>query len=183
MTPSDDDRDDVTRLVVGEEPRLDGDAVARESGVSREMSTRLWRALGFPDTGDAVAYGQTDVDALRLGRELIDSGLVTQDTAIRLARAVGQTMARLADWQVSTLIDAANGATDSPTNRLRAAMELADELAPSFEHLMVYAWRRHLAAAATRAEDLSESELARLTHTQTVGFADMSRFSLLSNDL
>lgn len=181
MTPSD---DDVTRLTVGEEPQFDGEAVARQSGVSREMSTRLWRALGFPDMGDAVAYGQGDVDALRLGRELIESGLVTEATAIRLARAVGQTMARLADWQVSALIEAANGEDGEQSgSQLNAAMDLADELAPSFEHLMVYAWRRHLVAAATRAEDLSEAELARLIHTESVGFADMSRFSLLSNDL
>lgn len=186
---------DAIRLTAGERPQFDGETVARQSGVSRETSTRLWRALGFPDTGDAVAYGQGDVDALRLGRELIESGLVTEATVIRLARAVGQTMARLADWQVSALIEAANSndtdSNDTDGNRadaesgsqLSAAMDLADELAPSFEHLMVYAWRRHLAAAATRAEDLSEADLARLTHTQSVGFADMSRFSLLSNDL
>src|SRR5699024_3419182 len=186
---------DAIRLTAGERPQFDGETVARQSGVSRETSTRLWRALGFPDTGDAVAYGQGDVDALRLGRELIESGLVTEATVIRLARAVGQTMARLADWQVSALIEAANSndtdSNDTDGNRadaesgsqLSAAMDLADELAPSFEHLMVYAWRRRLAAAATRAEDLSEADLARLTHTQSVGFADMSRFSLLSNDL
>src|SRR5699024_4018101 len=83
-----DDGADAIRLTAGERPQFDGEAVARQSGVSRETSTRLWRALGFPDTGDAVAYGQGDVDALRLGRELIESGLVTEATVIRLARAV-----------------------------------------------------------------------------------------------
>src|SRR5699024_5750686 len=78
-----DDRADAIRLTAGERPQFDGEAVARQSGVSRETSTRLWRALGFPDTGDAVAYGQGDVDALRLGRELIESGLVTEATVIR----------------------------------------------------------------------------------------------------
>src|SRR5690625_709148 len=99
-------------------------------------------------------------------------------------------MARLAVWQVSALIEEAKSNDKNRSHedaesgsQLSAAMELVDELAPSFEHLMVYAWRRHLAAAATRAEDLSEADLARLTHTQSVGFADMSRFSLLSNDL
>lgn len=177
------DGDDVARLVVGEEPRFSGDDVARESGVERDTSTRFWRALGFPDTGDAVAYGHGDVEALRLVRGIIESGILTEDNAVRLARAVGQTMARLADWQVTTLIDAAHRDVDTPTHRLRAAMDLADSLTPTFEHLMIYAWRRHLAASATRAEDLSEDELAQLTQTQTVGFADISRFSLLSNDL
>lgn len=178
-----DERDDVARLIIGDEPRFDAEAVARESGVDRTTSTRLWRALGFPDTGDAVAYGNHDVAALRLARELIDSQLITEDTAVRLARSVGQTMARLADWQVTTLIEAASPDSDTSRDRLRAAMELADELTPAFEHLMMYAWRRHLAASATRAEDLSDTELAQLTQTQTVGFADMSRFSLLSNDI
>src|SRR5699024_11573427 len=123
------------------------------------------------------------VDALRLGRELIESGLVTEATVIRLARAVGQTMARLADWQVSALIEAANSndtdSNDTDGNRadaesgsqLSAAMDLADELAPSFEHLMVYAWRRHLAAAASRADVLCVSALALLTKLSTASFA------------
>lgn len=178
--------DDIARLIVGEEPRFTGDDVARESGVDRATSMRLWRALGFPDAGDTVAYGYNDVEALRVAGGAIQSGLLTEDTAVRLARAVGQTIARLADWQVTTLIEAADNATDTPSTpsgRLRAAMDVADELTPAFEHLVIYAWRRHLAASAARAEDLSETELARLTQTQTVGFADMSRFSVLSNDL
>ena len=34
----------------------------------------------------------------------VDSGAVDFDTAVNLTRGVGQTMARLADWEVSTLV-------------------------------------------------------------------------------
>ena len=48
---------------------------------------------------------------------------------------------------------------------------------------MIYAWRRHLAAAAARMEALGAADAELLSTTMTVGFADMSRFSALSNEL
>ena len=34
----------------------------------------------------------------------VDSGLIDFDLAVTLTRAVGQTMARLADWEVAALV-------------------------------------------------------------------------------
>ncbi|MFI5426228.1 adenylate/guanylate cyclase domain-containing protein [Aeromicrobium sp. UC242_57] len=48
---------------------------------------------------------------------------------------------------------------------------------------MVYAWRRHLAAAAARIEALGAADEELLSTQMTVGFADLSRFTSLSNDL
>src|SRR5690606_18569047 len=121
---------------------------------------RLWRALGFADTADSVAYGDPDVEALASVATAIDQGRLDEQTVFRMARALGNTMARLADWQVSTLVeqvehDVEGGKSGS---RLEAAVGLAATASKGFEQLMLYAWRRHLAAAAARIEALGAAD-------------------------
>ena len=52
-----------------------------------------------------------------------------------------------------------------------------------FEQLLVYAWRRHLAAAVARVEALGANDEDLHTTQVTVGFADMVSFTALSNQL
>ena len=93
--------------------------------------------------------------------EVVDSGAIDFDMAVNLTRAVGQTMARLADWEVATLIgrveemEAGEQATGS---RLGSALRLVETVNGPFESLLIYAWRRHLAAAAARVEALGANE-------------------------
>jgi adenylate cyclase len=54
---------------------------------------------------------------------------------------------------------------------------------PSFEELLVYAWRRHLAAAVGRIEALGAEDSDLHTLVVTVGFADLVRFTNLSNGI
>ena len=112
--------------------------------------------------------------------------LIDVDTAVMLTRAMGQTMARLADWEVGTLLhrvqelersDAATG------SRTETAMRLVEDLNPPFEELLAYAWRRHLAAAVARLEALGASEEDLRTTQLTVGFADIVSFTALSNEV
>jgi adenylate cyclase len=51
---------------------------------------------------------------------------------------------------------------------------------PPFEHLMMYAWRRHLAAAVGRVEALGAGDADLHTQSGTVGFADLVSFTRLS---
>ena len=44
-------------------------------------------------------FTEADLDALRIVWDLIQRGLLDDDTAIVLARSLGQSTARLADWQ------------------------------------------------------------------------------------
>jgi adenylate cyclase len=105
---------------------------------------------------------------------------------VRLTRALGQTMARLADWEVATLaarveqLEAGEQATGS---RIGSALRLAEEVGVPFERLMIYAWRRHLAAAVARVEVLGANDADLHTTEVTVGFADLVRFTALSNEL
>jgi adenylate cyclase len=163
--------------------------VAAETGATLEQAQRLWRALGFPDRGGERAFTQADADAVSTLLRLVEDGAIDFDMAVDLTRAVGQTMARLADWEVGTLIhrvqemasdDEANGAGGS---RATAALQLVDALNEPFERLLVYVWRRHLAAATARVEALGAIDADLHTTQVTVGFADIVQFTALTNRL
>jgi adenylate cyclase len=160
--------------------------VAAEAGVPVERARRLWRALGFPDTGDAPAFTEADVEALTLVVQTVADGAIDFETTVRLTRAVGSSMARLADWQVSTLterIEATAPGSSPPEIRLSSALRLVEQVGPAFEKLLVYVWRRHLAAAVGRIEALSAAEEDLRAADLTVGFADLVDFTAMSNDI
>ena len=117
-------RQELEKAILGETPSLTSADVADAAGVSVEHTRRLWRALGFPDAGEEIAFTDADMDAL------------------------------------TTLLGAIEkGAID------------------------FYAWRRHLAAAVARIEALGANDDDLHTTQVTVGFADLVRFTALSNEL
>jgi len=178
-------RAELARLILGSDTDLTREEAAEQGGVSVERGERLWRALGFPDPGDVPTYGESDVEALAIVGTALDGGLLEEETILRMTRALGQTMARLADWQVATLVEQVESTVGEGRSegRLEAAVELARRAEPGFERLMIYAWRRHLAAAAARMEALGAADAELLSTTMTVGFADLSRFTALTNEL
>jgi adenylate cyclase len=177
---------DVEELILGGEPRFTAVELAQQTGTTLVEARRIWRALGFPeyDPG-AVAFTEADAVALALVRRVIDDDVLDLDTAINLTRALGQTMSRLADWDVATLaprVDQGLTGEDAAHQRMTEAMRLINEVGGSFEHLIIYTWRRHLAAALARAEALASSEDETTTDV-TVGFADLVAFTALSNEI
>lgn len=181
------DRPRLDEAILGEVPAHTALEVAELAGVTVEETRRLWRALGFPEgAGDDQLYTDGDVAALRGVKAIVDTGAVDLDMAVNLTRAVGQNMARLADWEVATLasrveeIEAGESATGS---RSTAAMRLIRDVQPPFEQMLVYAWRRHLAAAVSRVEALGNATDDLHTTDVTVGFADLVGFTALSNQM
>lgn len=178
------DREELERVILGAKPELTAQQVADAAGITREEAQRLWRALGFPDAGEAVAFTPDDLQALRLVHVAIEQADLDAETATRLTRAVGNTMARLADWQVSTLAEHVEDRDSGGIGRLASTLGVSQSVAPAFEQLLVYAWRRHLAAAVSRLETwggAAEEDL--LTADVTVGFADLVSFTQLTNRL
>jgi adenylate cyclase len=176
----------LEHAILGEDVVFNALEVAAETGASIEQAQRLWRALGFPDRGAERAFTQADADAVSTLLRLVDEGAIDFDMAVDLTRAVGQTMARLADWEVATLVhrvqemESGTGATGS---RATAALQLLDALNDPFEGLLVYVWRRHLAAAVARVEALGADDADLHTTQVTVGFADIVQFTALTNRL
>jgi adenylate cyclase len=187
MEPDSPSPADIEELILGGEPRFTAVELAEQTGSTMAEARRIWRALGFPeyDPG-AVAFTEADAVALALVRRVIDDDVLDLDTAINLTRALGQTMSRLADWDVATLaprIDPGDTGEAAVHKRMAEAMRLINEMGGSFEHLIIYAWRRHLAAALARAEALASSDDETATTHVTVGFADLVAFTALSNEI
>src|SRR4051812_32416167 len=146
-------RDALERLLLEGPRRYTRLQVAELSGMPLERTQRLWRALGFADSADDdPAYSDADVAALRTLRALIDSGFVGPETEATIARAMGQALSRLADWQTDMLADVLAGAAAQegrdPTPD--EAVDAARALLPLLKDIQDYVWRRHLAANADR---------------------------------
>lgn len=176
----------LERVLLGEEPELTAAEAAEQAGIPLDQARRLWRTLGFPERGDDRAYTTSDVEALREVRGAIDDGFLDLDLALNVARGVGLSLARLADWEVGALsqrvTDIVRDLEPSAFDRDPATW-FVEHYASRFETLLLYAWRRHLTAAvarmaAARAID-DDPQISELT----VGFADIVSFTALSNEI
>ncbi|MCD6639039.1 MAG: adenylate/guanylate cyclase domain-containing protein [Nocardioides sp.] len=160
--------------------------VAAETGITVDQARRLWRALGFPEFASEKAYTSADIRAVSTLMSFVDAGAVDFDMAVNLTRGVGQTMARLADWEVATLIsrvEELESGEEATGSRVQSALRLIEQVNPPFEKLLVYAWRRHLAAAVGRVEAMGAADEDLHTIDVSVGFADLVSFTALSNQL
>ncbi|MEV0148118.1 MULTISPECIES: adenylate/guanylate cyclase domain-containing protein [unclassified Nonomuraea] len=144
--------EEIGLLLAGAPARHTRTEVAAGAGVSQELAERVWRALGFPThADDTVAFSEADVAALTRVRTMLDRGLLDEATVVRMARALGQTTARLAQWQAEIIIGHLLPAEGEPSDDdLARVLDTARALLPDFEHLLVHVWRAQLAAAGTR---------------------------------
>jgi adenylate cyclase len=169
--------DALERELLGGERRYDRNEVARLAGVSTEQGEILWRALGFPATGDDErAFTDCDVEALKKVRTLIDNGWLDERTALAMTRAMGQSLSRLAEWQVTTLTSSGLDVSGPEW-----AVDRARELVPEVEDLIGYVWRRHLAAVGNRALGVADEE--QRARSLTVGFCDLVNYTSLTRHI
>lgn len=176
-------REELAHAILGE-PELTALDVASEAGVTVEQIRRLWRALGFPEVDVDTAYTRSDVDAVLQIFSTVDSGTLDFDMSVAMTRALGQTMSKLADWEVAILVNRVEElAAGEGGSRTVTANRMLQEINPTFEHLLTYAWRRHLAASVSRMEALGAKEEDLHTTHVSVGFADIVEFTALSNTL
>jgi adenylate cyclase len=162
--------------------------VAERAGVPLEQAKRLWRALGFPEVGDQTVFDESDITALNQLTGVVGSGLIDFDLAVNLTRGLGQTMARLSDWEIAAMLHraeelgaAAEGEPESRAGVFGMAMDTAEKLNETFEQLLVYVWRRHMGAALGRLEAARSGDPG--TTQLSIGFADIVQFTALSNTL
>ncbi|HEY7717488.1 MAG TPA: adenylate/guanylate cyclase domain-containing protein [Pedococcus sp.] len=183
--PSADDASEaLEQLLLGGPRRYTRLEVARASGMEPRRTQRLWRALGFADAADDdVAFTDADIAALGALSALIDSGFVGPDTEATIARAMGQSLSRLADWQTDMLADVLTGQAPDGTRRNASpqeAVSAARALLPLLREVQDYVWRRHLAANADRLLAAvgggDRRELA-------VGFADLVGYTTRSRGM
>jgi adenylate cyclase len=179
------DRDIAARVeehLLGGPRRFRRNQVAAVSGVDLIYVRRLWRAMGFANVGDdAVAFTEGDLLALDNLLHLIQDEVVDTEFAVSITRAMGHTMARLVQWQVEALteyLSQSRGLTGREA--VAAGITVAGEHLDDFERLLVYVWRRQLAAVAGRAlGSPTEADTGWLA----VGFADLVSYTRLSQRL
>ncbi|MFI7278020.1 adenylate/guanylate cyclase domain-containing protein [Streptomyces sp. NPDC049879] len=188
LDPDPDDESDDTialrieALIIGAERQYTPFQAARAAGVSMELAARFWRAMGFPDIGQARVLTEADVLALRRLAGLVEAGLLSEPMAIQVARSTGQTTARLADWQIDSFLEGLTEPPEPGMTRTEVALPLVELLLPELQEFLVYVWRRQLAAATGRvvqAQDDAEMVDRRLA----VGFADLVGFTRLTRRL
>jgi adenylate cyclase len=172
--------------------------VARQSGVEPDDARRLWQALGFPPvTDDERHFTPADVEVLRAVRALVEVQHVDPSDLLQVTRVVGQSLARVADAQVTVVAerlavgqhgndtgqdDAAPGPYDAAPAERQSPAELVARiqgLAPNLEQCFGYVWRRHLLAALLR---LSATPSAA-DRVLSVGFVDVVEFTAMSETL
>jgi adenylate cyclase len=123
-----------------------------------------------------VAFTDRDVWALKTVDRLGAEGWLDESAQIAMTRAMGQSLARLAEWQLA----ATGSMIDSDGTEVQA-LERATELVPVVEDLIGYVWRRHLAAVAGRVLAAGSEDLAATS--MTVGFADLVGFTSLTREI
>jgi adenylate cyclase len=157
--------------------------VARESGLDVAEARRLWRALGFPPVADDERiFTPADVEVLRAVRVLLEMKTAHPGDLLQLTRVIGQSLARVADAQVTAAAERLEQSRTDPLSDEAARAALVDRLqtlAPSLEQFLGYVWRRHVLAALRRR--LAAPSAA--DRTLTVGFADLVGFTALSQSI
>ncbi len=69
-------REQLERVILGDLPALTSTDVAHAAGVTVEEARRLWRALGFPDAGEAPAFNDADLSALSTLIGTVEAGAI-----------------------------------------------------------------------------------------------------------
>ncbi|HET7476256.1 MAG TPA: adenylate/guanylate cyclase domain-containing protein [Dermatophilaceae bacterium] len=191
--------DAVEARLLGQRRTLRRRDISTAASVSLLSARRFWRALGFPVVADEeIRFTSADLLALRGVVSLVRKQELDEATALAMTRAVARTTDRLAVWQAHLMAelvataklgaDAAEEDTAGVPDQaaaLEAAMRLAN-LADELEPLVIYAWRRHLAAALGRMVadapldgENSGGTAERPGLVRTVGFADLVSFTRL----
>jgi adenylate cyclase len=171
----------LERAILGHTRHLTRTDVSSEAGVPAEHADALWRALGFTaaTSDDEVRFVDADVEALRLLGSLLEAGLIAERSEYALARSMGRSFARLAEWEISEI---AAMVLDDPDRLDLGVMEgLILTVVPKVEQLQNYIWRRHLANAAGRLllQPTSGAGGVRMA----VGFADIVGYTRQSRSL
>ncbi|MGC5247147.1 adenylate/guanylate cyclase domain-containing protein [Gordonia sp. DT219] len=149
-----------------DEPTYSRDELIAELDVSPEYAQRLWNAFGFAHrTTDDKIFTADEVAALRLFAD--SEGSMPQRAQVATARAIGQTMSRLTEWQADQITDLQRD-PDVPWTQ--------DQMINAIDVIQRLIWRRHLKLALERdATRVSDEE-----HDLVVGFADIVGYTSLS---
>lgn len=179
----------LRQRLLSETPRITLTEMAERSGQPVEKVRQFWTVMGFPPPSlEEEIFTEQDLFIFTNWRERIESGVVAEDTAISVIRAVSHLTDRMALWQVEALVQ--DLATRYELDDTTARIMLLDRFESSIndlEAVLLYSWRRQMESLLSRVE----SEVAlqgiqdakELPLVRTVGFVDMVSFTSTSAEL
>lgn len=184
--------------LIGGPRRLTPRDVAKELGVSVVSARKIWRAMGFPNIkADEKVFTQQDVAAMATIVELVREDVLNEETAISVARSIGQMTDRMVVWQIEALVEdkmSAEHLTDPDARR--EVVRMLPSVVESLEDVVIYSYRRQLNSALQRLTVRVEAGLAAseegrdgteddapLPLARAVGFADMVSYTALSRTM
>jgi class 3 adenylate cyclase len=161
------------------------DAAARLE-VEPSVLHRVWRTLGLPDNGvDAALLTEGDVEAL--GTYLDVRSFLGEDTALGVSRVVGAALARITEAESSAMRAGMEGVIDVGVSGdevvTAKAYSAVTRLVPRIGQILDTLHRQHLEATRVHFEGIDRAHAERTAFTCGVGFADLSGFTRLSQQL
>jgi adenylate cyclase len=178
----------LDRLLLPGRRYLDADGVAERSGVSNEVATLLWRALGFPDVPDGVLlFSDESVEAVRritqrLGGPIFSSD---QDAAALVAqvRAAGAGLSRVAEALSDQIVESVLATREMGLGDEAIATRTIEDLDWSqIAWLNDYALRVQV-RAAVRRKLLTPQLDTGVIPSLAVGFVDLVGYTAISQEL
>ncbi len=146
---------------------------------------RSWRTFGLPDNGlDAPVLTDADVEALQTYLDV--RAFLGEETALGVARVVGAALARITEAESSAMrtgmqvIDIGISGDEVVTAR---AYNAVTQLVPRIGRMLDTMHRQHLEATRVHFEDIDREVEDRAAFRCGVGFADLSGFTRLSQQL
>lgn len=147
---------------------------------------RVWRSLGLPDQGiDAPLLTDADVEAM--GTYLDVRAFLGEETALAVSRVLGAALARITEAESSAMRVGMQGAIDLGVTGDEAetakAYARVTGLVPRIGQMLDTLHRQHLEATRVHFEDIDREHTDRAAFRCGVGFADLSGFTRLSEQL
>lgn len=174
--------DDLERKLMGGDPDITLAMLAGAVGLSPEVANLFWHTLGFPDADPpGRVFTQQDQDALVRVVRLVTEAGADEEFGVGLIRALGHHMSRLATWQVLSLVEHMTEQAGSGEVGAARAVEFLSDHLEDLDHLVTYAWRRHLASVTKWRLGRIDEDALRLR--LSVGFADMAGYTRLSQQM
>ncbi|MCU1587596.1 MAG: adenylate cyclase [Frankiales bacterium] len=146
---------------------------------------RAWRTFGLPDSGPDVPL-LTEADVASLKTFLDVRAFLGEDMALGLARVAGAAIARITEAESSAMrsgmqvIDV--GVTDDEVVTAQAYSAVT-QLVPRIGAMLDAMHRQHLEATRVHFEGIDREVEDRAAFRCGVGFADLSGFTRLSQQL
>ena len=154
--------------------------MAEQAGIPLESARELWHLLGFAHAEpEERAFTQGDVRALKNTSDLIDLGILTQDTPGR--RWSGPSAAASPGWPSGRSTCWPRPRVESGIDPTDGILDLADEVTPRVEELQTFVWRRHVLNAASRM--LAVADSGDRISDRAVCFVDIVGYTSRSRNL